>query len=170
MSRRRTSLIALVLAAAVAGPAHAKDELPAGPGTFSSVSADVAILFDGPSERANRRYVVVRGTPLQIVSELGRWRKVRELDGEVLWADAGSLGAPRHVIVSRALVSVRRTPSEVGELLFQAERGMLFEVVDGAAPAGWLKVRDATGGEGFVAAVDVWGRGGRGSPSGAANP
>lgn len=125
---------------------------------YRGVSVDAAVLYDGPSDRAQKRFVVVRGTPLEVVSTLNPWVKVRDLDGDVLWIRANELTEPRYVIVSRALASVRRAPGAVGELLFQAERGVLLEVVDGSAPAGWLNVRHPDGTRGFVSASDVFGR------------
>ena len=159
-ARRGALVLAAALALVASGALRAQDELLAGPGVYRGVSAEAAVLYDGPSLQANRTYVVVRGTPLELVSELGRWRKVRDLDGGVFWIDAANLGPSHHVIVSRALASVRREASPVGELLYQAERGLLLQVIPGDAPGGWLRVRDATGTEGYVSAAEVWGRAG----------
>jgi len=126
---------------------------------FREVGAGAAVLYDGPSERAAKRFIVVRGTPLEVVSQLGAWVKVRDYAGDVLWIAQADLAAQsRSVVVSRALASVRRSPRDVGELLFQAERGVLLEVVDDSAPEGWLRVRHRDGTAGFVSAGEVWGR------------
>ncbi len=132
--------------------------LPSLAAEYRGVAVDAAVHYDGPSERAQKRFVVVRGTPLEVLSTLNPWVKVRDVDGDVLWIRAAELTEPRFVVVSRALASVRRSPSAVGELLFQAERGVLLEVVDGSAPAGWLNVRHPDGTQGFVSASDVFGR------------
>ena len=71
---------------------------------------------------------------------------------------SGELGESNGVVVSRALASVRRSPDPVGELLFQAERGVLLDLVDDSAPAGWLHVRHRDGTSGFVSVDEVWGR------------
>ena len=144
-----TALPAAVLIAA-AQPALAAD--------YRGVSADAAVLYDGPSERARKIYVVVRGTPLEVLSTVTRWVKVRDVDGDVLWIHGDDLGESRHVIVARALASVRRTAGEVGELLFQAERGVLLELVDDSAPAGWLHIRHRDGTVGYVSSSEVFGR------------
>jgi len=132
--------------------------LPALAEEFREVAVDAAVLFDGPSDRAAKRFIAIRGTPLEVLSTLGAWVKVRDVAGDVLWIPRAELGDSRNVIVSRALASVRRTAGDVGVLLFQAERGVLLEVVDGSAPAGWLRVRHRDGTVGFVAAAEVWGR------------
>ncbi len=147
---RATATITVATLLALAVPAFAAE--------FRDVAVDAAVLYDGPSERARKRFIVARGTPLEVISVVARWIKVRDVAGDVLWIPGNELGDSRHVIVSRALASIRRTPSDVGELLFQAERGVLLEVVDEPAPAGWLKVRYRDGTIGFVGASEVWGR------------
>ena len=132
--------------------------LPASAADYREVSVEAAVLYDGPSAHAAKRFIVVRGTPLEVVSTLGAWVKVRDFAGDVLWISRDELGEPRNVVVSRALASVRRSASDVGELLFQAERGVLLEVMADPAPAGWLRVRHRDGTVGFVSADEVWGR------------
>jgi hypothetical protein len=83
---------------------------------------------------------------------------VRDGAGDVRWIPGRGVGGPsRHGIVSRALGAVRGSPSDVGPLLFQAERGVLLEVVDEPAPSGWLAVRYRDGTTGFVSTAEVWG-------------
>lgn len=144
---------AVLACAALLAPA-----LPALAQEFREVGAAASVLYDGPSERAQKRFIVVRGTPLEVVSSLGAWAKVRDYAGDVFWILQAELAPPRHVAVSRALASVRKTPRSAGELVFQAERGVLLELVDEPAPAGWLRVRHRDGATGFVSADEVWGR------------
>ena len=131
--------------------------LPALAAEFRQVAIDAAVLYDGPSERAQKRFIVVRGTPLELLSTLGQWVKVRDVGGDVLWIARGELGESNGVVVSRALASVRRSPDPVGELLFQAERGVLLDLVDDSAPAGWLHVRHRDGLSGYVRSAEIWG-------------
>jgi len=145
--------LAALACAALLAPA-----LPALAQEFREVGAAAAVLYDGPSERARKRFIVVRGTPLEVVSSLGAWTKVRDFAGDVLWIPQAELAAARNVVVSRALASVRKTAGSVGELVFQAERGVLLEVVDEPAPSGWLRVRHRDGAAGFVSVDEVWGR------------
>ena len=131
---------------------------PAFSADYRGVTVDAAVLYDGPSERAKKRFVVARGTPLEVLSTVTRWVKVRDVDGDVLWILGDDLGDSRHVIVSRALASVRRSPGDVSELLFQAERGVLLELVDDSSPPGWLHVRHRDGTSGYVRDSEVFGR------------
>jgi SH3-like domain-containing protein len=125
---------------------------------FREVAVNAAVLYDGPSARAARLFIVPRATPLEVLSTVGDWIKVRDYAGDVLWIARADLAPARHVVVSRALASVRLAPIDVGELLFQAERGVLLRVVDEPAPPGWLKVAHRDDAMGFVSVLEVWGR------------
>ena len=124
---------------------------------FREVSSAAGVLYDGPSEHARKLFLVPRGTPLEFVSSVPGWVKVRDLSGDVLWIERGELGVAHHVIAS-TLAAVRRSPQRNGELLVQVERGVLLEVVDDDAPAGWVHVRYPGGAAGYVDAAEVWGR------------
>ncbi len=124
---------------------------------FRGVAGSAAILYDGPSERARKLFIVVQGTPLEVISTINQWVKVRDQSGDVLWIARADLGESRHV-VANALASIRRSPQATGELVVQVDRGVLLEVVDAQAAPGWLRVRHADGAAGFVAAAEVWGR------------
>ncbi|RPH67369.1 MAG: hypothetical protein EHM83_01690 [Burkholderiales bacterium] len=125
--------------------------------SFREVASPAAVLYDGPSERARKLFIVVRGTPLEVLSTLNQWVKVRDMSGDVLWVERGELGDARHVVAS-TLAAVRRSPRINGELVVQIDRGVLLEVLDASAPAGWLRVRHRDGATGFVSAGEVWGR------------
>lgn len=145
-----TVVVALAaLGAAWPGPAAAAE--------FRGVASSAAILYDGPSERARKLFMVVQGTPLEVISTINQWIKVRDFSGDVLWISRADLGEPQHVIAN-TLASIRRAPQPTGELVVQIDRGVLLEVVDANAAAGWLRVRHADGAAGFVAAGEVWGR------------
>ena len=145
--------------AAVPALAPAQPAAPAqerGPG-YREITSPAAILYDGPSARARKLFIVVRGTPLEWLSALNQWVKVCDMSGDVLWVHRDDLGESRHVVAS-TLAALRRTAQPNGELVVQVERGVLLEVVGAGAPAGWLRVRHRGGASGFVSADEVWGR------------
>lgn len=149
---RAALVVGLGLAAASAqAPAQAPE---AG---YREVAVPAAILYDGPSDHAGKLFIVVRGTPLEVLSALNQWVKVRDMSGDVLWIRRADLGESRHVVAS-TLAAIRRTAQPNGELVVQVERGVLLEVLEASAPAGWLRVRHRDGATGFVSAGEVWGR------------
>lgn len=125
---------------------------------YREVTSAAGVLHDGPSEHARRLFLVPRGTPLELVSSVAGWAKVRDLSGDVLWIEGSALGEPRHVIAT-TLAAVRSAPRLNAELVVQVERGVLLELVDPRAPDGWVHVRHRDGPVGYVEAVEIWGAG-----------
>ncbi len=140
-----TSLLALL---AAAGGAQALD--------FASVSSSSAILYDGPTLKAKKLYVVSRYTPLELVVSLNEWVKVRDQGGALAWVEKKALGSARYVVVTAALADVRRTPDTAAPLVFQARKQVALEWLENTG-TGWLKVRHPEGATGYVKALDVWG-------------
>ncbi|MFZ4757103.1 MAG: SH3 domain-containing protein [Burkholderiaceae bacterium] len=139
-----------VAVASVAGPTRAAE--------FRSVAAP-AVLYDGPSKQARKLFAAPRGMPLEVISTLGQWVKVRDAAGDVVWIERGDL-AERRSVVTQALVPMRAGPQDTAAVVASIDRGVLLELADPAAPdaaSGWVRVRHRDGTAGFVRAVDVWG-------------
>lgn len=149
---RRPALAALLLALGLstqAGMAWAD---------FRAVAVPAAVLYDGPSRQASKLFVAPRGMPVEILSVLPLWIKVRDASGDVLWIEKGDLGPVKSVLTS-VQASVRQAPQDGAAVVFQAERGILLEMIEapGASAAGWVKVRHPDGSNGFVKTGDVYG-------------
>lgn len=143
--RRAAAAFAFALAAGSATAAE-----------FASVARGGAILYDGPSPSANRLFVAPLGMPLELLSVIRDWVRVRDAAGDVLWIERGDL-APRRTVVATAAAPVRAHANESAEIVFQAEAGVLLDLVDPAPAPGWARVRHRDGASGFVRAGDVWG-------------
>ena len=139
--------IAAVVLAACATGALAAD--------FRAVSADAAVLYDAPSVRANRVFVVNRGYPLEVVVTVEGWTKVRDAAGAFNWIETRQLTTARTVMVRVSVAQVRQKPEDNAPVAFQAQQNVLLEYVD--ANAGWIQVRHRDGGTGYVKAQQVWG-------------
>jgi SH3-like domain-containing protein len=140
--------IAAVVLAACASAALALD--------FRAVSVDAAVLYDAPSVRSNRLYVVNRGYPLEVIVVVEGWVKVRDASGALTWIEAKQLtDKQRTVMVRVAVVQVRQKPEDNAPVAFQAQQNVLLEYVD--ASGGWIQVRHRDGGSGYVKAQQVWG-------------
>lgn len=123
---------------------------------FKTVGAAPAILYDAPSTKGGKLFIVPRGTPLEVVLTYGDWVKVRDLSGELAWTEAKGLSAKRNVIVRTANVKVRATADDNGAPVFIADKGVLLELVEPAA-GGWVKVRHRDGLTGYIKNTDIWG-------------
>lgn len=145
--RQLSLLAAAVLGAFATVPAQALE--------FRSVDT-AAVLYDAPSQKGSRLFVIRRGTPVEVVVSLEGWAKVRDADGGLAWIEKKNLGERRTLIVTAARASVRQGAEESAPLVFEAEKGVALEFVEPAA-AGWARVRHADGQSGFVRANQVWG-------------
>lgn len=135
----------LVLVAAAAGAAE-----------FRSVAEDAAVLYDAPSLKAQKLYLLGRDYPLEVVVTLENWIKVRDVSGELAWAENKSLSNKRNVMVNVPLADVRQGPNDSAPLVFQVEKSVLLELVEFSDP-GWIKVRHRDGQTGYVRVNQVWG-------------
>lgn len=115
-----------------------------------------AILYDGPSLAAERLLIVSPGYPLERIVSADGWIKVRDETGRLSWIEQAALGARRTVLVQATVLPVREHPSEHAPTRFRAARGVILDLVATEAN-GWIRVRHASGEEGYVRARDVWG-------------
>ncbi len=150
--RRSAAVVAPLVAVALLAPAAAALA------EIRGVAAP-AVLYDGPSKQARKLFAAPRGMPLEVISILGQWVKVRDVAGDVVWIERADLGERRSVVTA-ALATVRREPQDAAAVVLQADRGVLLDLADPAAgesPAGWVRVRHRDGASGFVRVTEVWG-------------
>ncbi len=148
MAPRRSSAVFLaVTALTTASPGFALD--------YRSV-AEAAPLYDAPSARSNPLFVVLAGTPVELVVGLEGWSKVRDSKGDLAWIEKRLLTEKRNVIVRAERAQVRAAADEKAALVFEAERDVVLELLE-AAPGGWVKVKHRDGPGGFLKATQVWG-------------
>jgi SH3-like domain-containing protein len=121
---------------------------------FRSVSA-VTVLLDGPSPKANKKFIAPKGMPLQILSTVEPFYKVRDAEGFEGFIEKKATSAQR-TVVATTLVALRQSAADGGTPVLQAERGVVLEVLDSSAKT-WVKVRHADGAQGYVKATEVWG-------------
>jgi len=135
------------LLTAVAGAASAGD--------YRSV-AEPAVLYDAPSVRANKLYVMGRQVPVELIASDGTWAKVRDAAGDLAWIEKSVLSEKRTVVVSAPVADIRAKPDAESPLAFQAQQGVLLELLDLDA-IGWVHVRHRDGASGYVRLSEVWG-------------
>jgi SH3-like domain-containing protein len=123
---------------------------------FRSVGAPSVVLYDAPSVKGGKRYIAPQGMPVEILARYGDWVKVRDVDGEMAWAESKGLSARRNVVVKTAFARVRAAADDNATILMTADKGVLLELVDPQA-AEWVRVRHQDGIAGFVRAAEVWG-------------
>ena len=139
---------AVVLALAIAAPLAAHAE-------FRSIG-EAAVMYDAPSTRANKLHVAGRNLPVEVIATDGAWVKVRDPFGGLSWVERKALTERRTVLVTAAVADVRSRPEDAAPLAFQAQAGVVLEVIEAGA-TGWARVRHADGASGYIRINQVWG-------------
>lgn len=140
----------LIIAAAVYGA------VPAVAADFRSVAENAAVLYDAPSAKAKKLYVVSYGYPVEIVVMVEGWSKVRDAHGELTWIESKYLTGRRTVLVKTPLADVREKADDAAPVLFQVQQDVLLELLE-VAKGGWLRVRHQDGQAGYIRVTQVWG-------------
>jgi len=148
VSRKHFAIrVAAVLVWGVAATASAYE--------FRSVGETAAVLFDAPSAKSKKLYVVSRGYPLEVLVVVEGWSKVRDAGGELTWIETKSLAATRTVIVKVPLAQVRDRADDGAPVAFQAQQTVILDLLEVAGA--WLHVRHRDGQTGYVRVGQVWG-------------
>ena len=129
--------------------------LPVSAIEYRSVNA-VTVLYDAPSQRGGKLFVIRRDTPVEVVVSLEGWSKVRDAEGGLAWIEKKYLSEKRSVIVTANRAEIRQKAEEASPLVFEAEKNVALEYLE-ALPGGWIKVRHTDGQSGFVRANQIWG-------------
>jgi SH3-like domain-containing protein len=123
---------------------------------FRSVAENAAVLYDAPSAKAKKLYVVSHGYPVEVLVLVEGWSKVRDVSGELTWVESKQLSDKRTVMVRTPLAQVREAADDNAPVVFQAQQNVLLELLE-VASGGWLRVRHRDGQSGYVRVAQVWG-------------
>ena len=123
---------------------------------FRSIGDRPAVLYDAPSQRANKLYILGRSNPVEVLVKLDKWNKVRDSSGEVAWIETPFLSEKRYVVVASQSGEVRMQPNPEATVVFEAQKQVLLEPT-GPATDGWIPVRHRDGQQGFIKISQVWG-------------
>ena len=129
--------------------------LPALAIEYQTVNA-ATILYDVPSQRGSKLFVIKRDTPVEVVVSLEGWSKVRDAEGGLAWIESQFLDNRRTVIVIADKAEARQGADEASPVVFEAEKNVALEYLE-AAPGGWIKVLHRDDQTGYVRANQIWG-------------
>lgn len=123
---------------------------------YVSVGEASAILYDAPSLKAKKLFVVSRYMPFETVVTLDNWVKVRDRTGGLYWLEKHTLSNKKYVVALNSLADVRAEPDEGAARVCQVRAQVALEWLE-ATGTGWIKVRHKDGETGFVRSSEVWG-------------
>jgi SH3-like domain-containing protein len=129
---------------------------PAGAGDFRSVADNAAVLYDAPSAKAKKLYVIGRSYPVEVLVVVEGWTKIRDAAGELTWIEAKNLSVHRTVMVKVARADIRQAAADTAPLAFQAEQNVLLDLVE-LTGSGWARVTHRDGQSGYIKLNQIWG-------------
>lgn len=142
------ALISVLIAAGMIAPAAALE--------FRSVAENAAVLYDAPSAKARKLFIVNHGYPVEIVVLVEGWAKVRDATGELTWVESKFLSDRRTVVIKVPQAQVRQSADDNAPVVFLAQQNVILELLE-VASGGWLQVRHRDGQTGFVKVGQIWG-------------
>lgn len=143
-------------------PVNAEPAIPRranipGMARFRSIGTDDAVMFDAPSDKAKRIYQAPKGMPVEVVSVLQAWVKVRDMQGDVAWVHRDDL-ADRRTVIATMQLPLLKEPAGMAARWFEAAPGVVFDLQDERIGSdGFVRVRHADGQTGFIDSSMVWG-------------
>lgn len=123
---------------------------------YRSVDVPAAILFDSPSQKGKKLYLIKAQTPVEVVVRLEGWYKVRDAEGTLAWLEAKQLSERRTLVVTAPRAEIRQSDKGESAVLAELDKWVAVEFIEPASP-GWAKVRHRDGATGYIRATQVWG-------------
>ena len=123
---------------------------------FRSVEVPVAILYDSPSQKGKKLYLIRSQTPVEVVVRVEGWFKVRDAEGTMAWIEARNVGERRTLVVTAPRAEIRQSDKPDAPVVGEVDKWVVLDYLEPAAP-GWARVRHRDGTTGYVRSTQVWG-------------
>lgn len=123
---------------------------------FRSIAENAAVLYDAPSAKAKKLYVIGRSYPVEVIVVVEGWIKIRDVSGELAWIESRALSERRTVMVKTPLADIRQAADDHAPLVFRAELSVLLDLVE-LTGTGWARVTHRDGQGGYIKLSQVWG-------------
>jgi len=147
--------ILFLLSGMLTAVAHAAD--------FQTINSKPTVLYDAPSQKARPLFLYGSGVPVELISSIEGWCKVRDAQGAIGWVERSKLTDKRALQVRMARAQIRAKPADDAPLVFEAEENVLLSLDEPATSPmttltpGWVRVRHPDGASGFVRITSVFG-------------
>jgi SH3-like domain-containing protein len=119
------------------------------------VKVKQANLRSGPGKQFEKMWNAPMNYPYQVTDRKGKWLKVQDFSGYEDWIYGPLTDDKSAVVVKVKQANVRKGSSTNDEIVFTADMGVPFLVLD--KKGDWLKVRHEDGDEGWIYQTLVWG-------------
>ena len=121
-----------------------------------AVSIDQAEIRSSPTVSGSRVTILApRYYPLHILGVQGEFFKVNDFQNNSGWVSKASVDNTRSIVVNAESINVRNGPGTNHPVIFKAENGVTFKVVN--QEGNWLQVEHESGITGWLFRNLVWG-------------
>lgn len=119
-----------------------------------AVKSDVANVRAEPGTKGDILWKMERYYPVIVIEKKGPWYRFKDLDGHQGWIHNSLLDLTRTVVVRVRLANIRNGPGTRHDVVFDAEKGTPFKVLQ--KKSGWVQVQHSDGDKGWVFKSLVW--------------
>lgn len=123
---------------------------------FLSIANPASIFYDAPSLNAEKLFVASQNFPVEMVTRLAEWIKVRDSRGRLAWIESRNLSTKRFVIINTTIANIHLSANTTSDIVFQAQQDVILELLETVSEQ-WAKVRHPDGDIGFVNTAQIWG-------------
>lgn len=106
---------------------------------FLSVAKEKVNVRAGPGTDHEILWQVYRSYPVKVLEKKGQWVKTEDYENDIGWIYRPLLSKAHTVIVIREKVNVRTEAGTNSKIAFQAEKDVIFRLLD--TKDSWLKVK-----------------------------
>ncbi len=124
---------------------------------YKQIIENNAILFDSPSSKSTKLYILGAGLPVEVIVTVAGWVKVRDASGTLGWVEPKQVGNRTQVQVKVPFASVRARAEEAAPIVFSAEKDVLLTLAEPVATSGWVRVNHRDGVSGYVRIESLFG-------------
>jgi SH3-like domain-containing protein len=127
---------------------------PASASQRMAVDADTANIRAKPDIHSDTLWQVEKYYPLVILEKKGAWYRFKDFEGDMGWIHESLVDKTPTVIVKVDRANIRADAGTQYDLVFDAERGTPFKVLEKKGQ--WIKVQHADGDTGWIFSSLVW--------------
>ncbi len=119
-----------------------------------SVKANLANVRANPNTKADTLWQLERYHPLLVLEKKGAWYRFSDFEGDQGWIHSSLLDKTATVIIKVRRANIRSGPGTKHNLLFDADKGTPFKVLQ--KKGSWMQVQHADGDSGWIFKTLVW--------------
>lgn len=135
---------------------HATMSIATDEAEFLSISSNSVIMYDAPSLKAEKLFIVNAYFPVQVLVKVEGWTKIKDSSDTIAWIENKYLTERRYVIVTASFANIHQSADIHSPILFQVQKDVVIEWLD-SSTADWVQIRLQNGQMGYIRSNQIWG-------------